>query len=88
MFTWENKRDQIETLFLLNRDFVYYYRDIYFYYDQSVIAAMSTVFTHTLKKRNRNSFMQERKIMFFAAAMHGFLTLDFYCKFSKNSCPE
>ena len=56
----KNKREQIKTLFLSNRDFVYYHADFDFYYEQTVIAPMSTV-RALVKKRNRNSFIPERK---------------------------
>ena len=89
----KNKREQIKTLLLSNRDFVYYYADFDFYYEQTVIAPMSTV-RALVKKGNRNSFIQERKIMFFTVVIHVFsftldlqvfcYTLNFYWKFSKN----
>ena len=69
----KTKRGQIKTLFLLNRDFVYYYADFYFYYKQTVIVAMATV-RALANKINRNTFIQERKIMLFTAAVHGFRT--------------
>ena len=61
---------KIETLFLLNRGFAYYYADFYFYYQQSVIATVLTVLA-LVKKRN-NSFIQERNIMLFTAVYTGF----------------
>ena len=62
---------KIETLFLLNRDFAYYYADFYFYYEQSVIATVLTALA-LVKKSNKNSFIQERNIMLFTAVYTGF----------------
>ena len=42
-----------------------------FLFAVTVIVGISKVFA-LVKKRNRNSFIQERKIMFFTAVIHGF----------------
>ena len=77
-----NKRGQIKILILLNRVFVYYYADFYFCYEQVVIAAMSAALA--LAKKKRNSFIQQRKTMFFTAVIHRFWVYIFIGSFQRT----
>ena len=81
----KSEREQLKAFLLLNRDFAYYYRDFYFYEEQTVIAAMLTVFA-LLKERNRVSFIQERKNSF-QGLCKGF-DRRFFWKFLKNFYAE
>ena len=69
--TEKGKNGEIETLSLLNRDFVYYYGDFYFYQGQTVIAAMMKAFA-LLKESNQVHLFKKEKLMFFTAVIQGF----------------
>ena len=72
------KRGQIDTSFLLNRDFAYYYGDFYFYYEKTIFAAMSTVFALVKERMELHLFKVYTRV----------LTVDFYWKLLKNFYPE
>ena len=76
----KNKRRQIETLLLLNRDLFFFH----FYQKQTIIAAMWTVFA-LLNESNRVSCIQERKNNVLYNCFTRILTVNFYWKFLQRT---